>query len=106
MRPRATKIKATYDTTARAAMVSETPLTTTSQGNADTQAGIDSALRGTYAALRCELVWLQAADVIDDAAINDVMTRLDETQLRMKADHGLKGNNPRGHTAIPLPNEQ
>ena len=66
----------------------------------------DDALRNAYESLRCELVRLQAADVQDGAAIDAVMARLDETQLHLKAAHGMKGNNPRGHAPIPSPDEE
>ena len=65
----------------------------------------DATLVDQYEELRRKLVDLQTADALDDVAISEVMGQLDATQLQMKARHGMEGNNPRGHTPIPSPDE-
>ena len=87
-------------------MTAETSASFAMEGIDPRQACTDEVLRQTYDDLRRELVQLEAATLVDDGAVSRVMARLDETQLQMKAGHGLKGNNPRGHKAIPSPEQE
>jgi hypothetical protein len=47
-----------------------------------------------YAALRVQLEALQAAPVKDYARIDQLIDELEKLQLAIKAEHGIKGNNP------------
>jgi len=49
---------------------------------------------GRYHALRAELVRLQAADVPDMPAIENVLEALDAEYRRLKTEDGQHGNNP------------
>ncbi|MCZ8256871.1 MAG: hypothetical protein O9353_03720 [Bacteroidia bacterium] len=53
-----------------------------------------SRLESDYAALRAELEALQAAPVKDFARIDLLIDELERIQLAIKAEHGIKGNNP------------
>jgi hypothetical protein len=51
-------------------------------------------LESEYAALRAQLQALQAAPVKDFARIDQLVDQLEKIQLAIKAQHGIKGNNP------------
>ena len=47
-----------------------------------------------YERLRDRLVALQSAAVPDQAAIDRLIGELELLQLKIKGEHGIKGNNP------------
>lgn len=51
-------------------------------------------LESSYAELRAQLQALQAAPVKDFAKIDQLIDELEKLQLAIKAEHGVKGNNP------------
>jgi hypothetical protein len=51
-------------------------------------------LESGYARLRAQLEVLQAAPDKDFAKIDQLIDELEKLQLAIKAEHGLKGNNP------------
>jgi hypothetical protein len=51
-------------------------------------------LESEYAALRAQLQALLEAPVKDLAKIDQVVDQLEKIQLAIKAQHGIKGNNP------------
>jgi hypothetical protein len=51
-------------------------------------------LESRYAELRAQLEALQAAPVKDLARIDLLIDELEKLQLAIKAEHGIKGNNP------------
>ncbi|WP_153976302.1 MULTISPECIES: hypothetical protein [unclassified Polaromonas] len=53
-----------------------------------------SRLEADYADLRAQLEALQAAPVKDFARIDQLIDELEKLQLAIKAEHGVKGNNP------------
>jgi hypothetical protein len=55
---------------------------------------VKSRLESDYAALRAQLEVLQAAPVKDYARIDQLIDELEKLQLAIKAEHGIKGNNP------------
>jgi hypothetical protein len=53
-----------------------------------------SRLESRYAELRAQLEALDAAPVKDFARIDQLIDELEKLQLAIKAEHGIKGNNP------------
>jgi hypothetical protein len=51
-------------------------------------------LEADYARLRAQLQALQAAPVKDFAKIDQLIDELEKLQLAIKAEHGIRGNNP------------
>jgi cellobiose-specific phosphotransferase system component IIA len=51
-------------------------------------------LESGYARLRAQLQALQAAPDKDFEKIDQLIDELEKIQLAIKAEHGLKGNNP------------
>ena len=51
-------------------------------------------LESRYARLRTQLQALQEAPVKDFAGIDQLIDELEQLQLAIKGEHGLKGNNP------------
>ncbi len=51
-------------------------------------------LKVEYARLRAQLEVLQGAPVKDLPRIDQLIDELEQIQLAIKAEHGLKGNNP------------
>jgi len=51
-------------------------------------------LEADYARLRAQLQALQAEPVKDFAKIDQLIDELERLQLAIKAEHGVKGNNP------------
>jgi hypothetical protein len=51
-------------------------------------------LESAYARLRAQLQALQEAPVKDFAKIDQLIEQLEQIQLAIKAEHGIKGNNP------------
>ncbi len=55
--------------------------------------GLDT-LRGRYDRMRADLQALQAQPVKDLPAIDRLVDALEQLQLRVKAELGIRGNNP------------
>ncbi|MBW8720852.1 MAG: hypothetical protein JF626_02810 [Polaromonas sp.] len=53
-----------------------------------------SDLEVKYADLRAQLQALQQAPIKDFARIDQLIDQLEKIQLAIKAEHGIKGNNP------------
>jgi len=51
-------------------------------------------LEADYARMRAQLQALQAEPVKDLAKIDQLIDELERLQLAIKAEHGIKGNNP------------
>ncbi|MEO8388647.1 MAG: hypothetical protein ABI893_01640 [Polaromonas sp.] len=51
-------------------------------------------LQSEYARLRAQLEALQEAPVKDLPRIDQLIDELEKIQLAIKAEHGVKGNNP------------
>jgi hypothetical protein len=51
-------------------------------------------LESEYGALRAQLQALLEAPVKDLAKIDQIVDQLEKIQLAIKAQHGIKGNNP------------
>ena len=51
-------------------------------------------LEADYVRLRAQLQALQAAPVKDFAKIDQLIDELEKLQLAIKAEHGIRGNNP------------
>lgn len=51
-------------------------------------------LEADYARLRAQLQALQSAPDKDFAKIDEIMEELEKLQLAIKAEHGIRGNNP------------
>lgn len=52
------------------------------------------SLQARYDELRAELVRLMAAPVKDFLRIDQLVDQLEQLQLTLKGEHGIKGNNP------------
>ncbi|WP_457282140.1 hypothetical protein [Polaromonas sp. P5_D5] len=51
-------------------------------------------LQAEYVGLRAQLEALEAAPVKDFPRMDQLIDELEKIQLAIKAEHGLKGNNP------------
>ena len=51
-------------------------------------------LTAEYSRLRSELETLLAAPVKDMPRVDELVMRLEQVQLALKAEHGIMGNNP------------